>query len=467
MAEGGGISTYIGTRGAATVLAVVALATGALLAPVITGGGGGDTVTCNQTAANSSQLSSALSAASNGQTVCLTAATTYSIPDTTKAVTIISQSGTGAKDPVNNSVSLDIRSSDANWTLDGGMTSWGSGWTFGANDVVTAGPGTGLTITGALIRDSPSNITIRNFKSTGCGSPSSPTHGCRVWTSDPSPLNANITIERGVFYNIHSGEAALYFDDNSAPGCGDSGITIRDSYFVSLVNDGIKLSGCDRVHVVDNKFYKMHCTLAGWTLSQCNADAPGTNHTDSIQYIADNHEILGNWVKDSEQCIFGDDDSGGNLIEGNVLDDCTSHWITIAADSPTSTVKFNTIAQTTGDFIPPQIDCGGTDASTPVSTTIITDNVAQRVSTAGSPTCVPTTNTRNMCISSCGAGNFTGTPDYAGYDAHASIAAFDDFADFCLKPTSTGYSSGLGGAQVGACGPNYGVTYDGAPSGGF
>lgn len=88
-----GISVYIGGRGA-LVVAAVAVATAAFVVPVVTGGSGG--FSCNSTLSTGASVSSALSSATAGNTICLNAGT-YSYADgaITKASTTTVRAAAG------------------------------------------------------------------------------------------------------------------------------------------------------------------------------------------------------------------------------------------------------------------------------------------------------------------------------------------------------------------------------------
>lgn len=85
----GGISSYINS--ASVIIAVAAIAaTAAIVVPTVTGGSGGG---CNATVSSSSALTSAISAASAGQTICLNTADYGTWTGASKALTLKAASG--------------------------------------------------------------------------------------------------------------------------------------------------------------------------------------------------------------------------------------------------------------------------------------------------------------------------------------------------------------------------------------
>lgn len=424
--SGGGISSWVGKISAAVVV-VAAAGTGALLIPAVTGGGAGATITCDQTAANSAGLTSAISAASNGQTICLTAAVSYgTFTGTNKTVTIISQSATGAANPVANSITLSLGSGDSGFTIDGGMARWDSS--------------VGLNINGCTCATSAQNITLKNFKSFSGAD--------RAWNFSQPP-NTGFVIDHAHFYNYISGEAAIYVD-HSASEPASTGITIKNSLFRHFSADGIKLAGDNGVTILNNKFVDFY---------EANGAA---NHTDAIQfYSGAGSTVKGNWIDNCEQAISGFDGMGSNDISHNLVTRCVAHWFTNMWDRPASTWAFNTIGDSGGNLI-----CGNKaeySSGSQASLTNIRNNVARGISLTGEgATCTPTQNTNNLVNSGATAGNINGTPLFSG---GSTLSTWDTFNDGCLTALSPGYTGATDGTQVGICGGDYNGTNYGPPVG--
>lgn len=388
------------------------------------------TVTCNQTAANSTQLATAVSAATTGQTVCLTASVSYGAwAGTNKAITLYPITGTGGT-ITSPTMTLNI-TSGSNFTIDGGMSRWDQASGLRLN---------GGTVTGIT------NVTFKNFQSSGAG---------RLWVFSPGPAaNSNDTIDHAYFHDCLSGEANLYFDHSPVEPV-DTGFVVKNSYFGHMSCDGIKLANDAAIHIVNNKFHDFF---------EANG---GANHTDEVQFFNGDLSVLrGNWFDDCEQAIFsGDPDLNQNVVEHNVVSNCNTHWITMEYDkTPGSIVRFNTIVDAAPvGSIDPSITCGDETGGATVSKTSIYDNVARNIAlTGGGATCVPTRNDHNMVNSGATGTNFNGTTTFVG---GASPGTFTSFAQFCLAPGTSGITQADDGGQVGVCGGDYNATTDGPPTG--
>ena len=397
-------------------------------------------ITCDRTATNAAGLTSAISAASNGQIICLTNAVNYgTFAGTNKSVTILSQNSavgvSAAPNPVAATMTLNLGSGDSNFTIDGGMERWDSP--------------VGLNINGGTIAAGVTNVTFRDFKSTGGGG--------RLWTFDPGPsCGSNILIEHGHFYDLGistngGGEAAIYIDHTSGEPC-NTGMTIRNNLFRNSSADGVKMSGEARVNILNNKFLNFKECLPGCT----------SNHTDAIQfYSGTGSHVIGNWVDDCEQAISGFDGMGSSVIEHNLVTRCGAHWFTNMWDRPASTWAFNTIGDSGGSFICANKTEYG--ASNQASLTNIRNNVARDISlTGGGATCTPTQNTNNLVNSGATSGNINGTPVFTG---GSTLSSWDTFSDGCLAPGSPGKTSATDGTEVGICGGDYNGTNYGPPTG--
>jgi hypothetical protein len=406
------------------------------------GGGSGPSITCDHTAANGAGLTSAISAASNGQTICLTAATSYgSFTGTNKSVTIVSQAATGPPDPVDNSMTLSLGSGDTGFTIDGGRDRWDSS--------------EGLNIPTAAITTGASNITLTDFEIDGTGGSG------RRWTFDFAPVDSNILLDHFYAHHALGGEAIFYIDDTSGSGAFDTGITIQNSLFHTVSNDGVKLTGDDTVRVLNNKFVNFHESLSG-----------DGNHTDAIQWLEGNHVIKGNWIDDADQCFFGDDGSGNLTMTHNIALDCASWWFNIGGDDPASDVSYNTVVKSTGFSIfgDMTITCGNNDPALPASLTNITNNIAHELGlgSEGGLACTPTANHHNaldtgQSTTGTGGSNFTvASITYAG---GSDPGAFDSFDDFCPTAPSSVTTGATDGGDVGVCGGDYSGSNYGPPSG--
>lgn len=416
-------------------------------------GGGGATITCNQSSTSAADFTSDLSTISNAQTLCLTNAVDYgTFPGTNKTITIISQSASGAPNPVANSMTVDFSSGDSGFTIDGGMARWDSP--------------VGLSINGGTITTGASNITLKNFKTTDPGNSN------RLWVFDPPPLNSNILFDHWVLHDDLNGEASFYVEP--ATGTTDTGLTWRHGLSTHTSTDTFKVSGPNPVHILGNKIIDSHGSY-----DTCTPKPACENHTDGVQPLeGKNHEIVGNWIQSCDQAVFGDDIVANLTVKNNVVVNCGEHWITLGGDQPGSNVRNNTFVSTSGftPTIPPVIVCGNNDTVNPFgvtmlqSQTTIIDNVAREISLAGENggiTCAPTANHHNLLnsgesTSGTGGSNFTGTTTFVG---GSNPLTFGSICDFALVPGTDGYDDASDGGQVGVGGGGFNCATDGPPSG--
>lgn len=438
--RGGGRSTIVGSVVAATILI------GGYAA--VQGGGGGDTITCNHSSVDASDLTSDITAASNGQTICLVNAVDYgTFSGTTKNLTIVAQEGgSGAENPVDATLAISMGSGDTGTVvIDGGMDTWDSP--------------EGLNIKDAVFVTGAANLTVRDFEIDPSGEVNGecPFFG-RCWVFDPAPINSNILVDHCYAHDGTDGEAIFYIDDGASSG--DTGIIVQNCLFEHMSNDGMKLTGDETVTVRNNKFTDMHGSY----------DVAGEeNHTDAIQMLAGNHIIYGNWLTATDQCLFSDDGTENNTVHHNLIDNCGQHFITISSDNPGSTIYHNTITSRTQD-IAPYFECGTNFGAGAESQPDLQNNIFQEMNlggTNGGPNCVPTANHHNMLkvgesTTGTGGSNFTGTQTYVG---GSDLSTFDEFSDFCLSDGTAGEDDATDGSQVGICGGDYNGTNYGPPSG--
>jgi len=370
--------------------------------------------------ATTSTFSAEVAAATPGQTVCLTQSANYgSFTGTNKAITITPADG------ISPTMTLNLGSGDADFTIDGKRETW--------DDT------TGLHINGGSIQAGVTGVTFRDFWSTGAG---------RLWVFDAGPIcGSNITIDHGHFYDVYSGEAIIYVDHTSGEPC-NTGLTIQNSLFRHSSADGVKLSNDARVDILDNKFLDSKECLPGIGCSG--------NHTDAVQFYSGTGSVVrGNWVDQCDQAISGFDGQSSALIEHNLVTNCGAHWLTYMADTPASTVQWNTIGDSAGAVI-----CGNKSGLDTPSDTIIRNNVARGIAlTGGGATCTPDQNTNNLVDSGATAGNVNGIPLWVSGGAPTT------FEGYCLSALSPGYFSSTVGGQVGLCGDGWDAATNGPPRG--
>lgn len=432
------------------VVAVVAAAGVVGVGTVAIRGGGPDTPTATGPASsvnctagleatNATQLATAVSNATTGQTVCLAATADFGTwTGTSKAITI------GAKDGFNPTIALDLNTGDSSFTIDGNRTTWTDS--------------TGLTITDAGFSGTPGpqNVTIKNTAFTNNNASGS---GGLVEISGPT--NTADVFDHDIFYAIGGDNAGTCqpSDVNYPSSCqeaairfsydGPSGMTIQNSLFHDMAADAVKV-GASNTTIQNNEFYAVKPDNAA-------------KHTDAIQlccgYISSSNAgsgaitITGNFVNDCEQGIGAFDGTGSDTIKHNVVNNCTAHQLITAGDSPASTVSFNTIAFGAGSTSA-AVECGSKPANV-ASVTAISNNITpQGVNTAGiasppGPDCTPSSNTHNMFTSGASSPNLNGTAAFVGGSSPTS------FAGFCLTAGSAGHAAATDGTDVGACGEGF------------
>jgi hypothetical protein len=340
--------------------------------------------------ATPSTLSSQLSAATTGQTICLAAGDYGAFKGAAKSgtVTIIEQPGASA------TLSLSLTNA-TNITLDG------------------------LTVRGGGLSGSTRNITIRNSTFTAA-------------TSIDGLANANILFDHDTFNNI---DAAGQYDtparihlsySSSTP----SGVTIQNSQLNGGSADGVQ-TGVG-VNILNNEF----ANITEGSCSSC--------HTDAIQLLGARGSIVrGNWIHDSATGIVAYDGLANATIEDNVVDLTVRPWaIEIYADNG-SIVRHNTLKYGSCTY---NLPCGMIDinrkSTDPAGTgTIVTDNIATDISTQNGSTLAE--RHHNLVRRNARTGETTGTPNFSG---GTNPTTYDGYH---LTATSPGKNSASDGTDIG------------------
>lgn len=393
------------------------------------GGGGGATITCNQTAANSAGLASAITAASNGQTICLTAATSYgSFTGTNKTVTIIAQSGTGTASPVNATMTdVTLGSGDSGFTLDGGRSSFGS---------------TGLTV-GSMDINGASNLTVKNTAFSGrFGASGASTDGI-VIDGNTFDWAANSTVDATTPYKVSL--------DSLTGTIASPAVTFQNNSVDNGDYDGIHIGGdgVSGLKILSNSLE--------------NICASGPNHTDILQFDnidpgASEIVIDGNLLRSTSCFTQGmtsyDAGTAGVTITDNVVD-IGDHGagIELWGDGNTtnvgSTIQHNTVVYHPSCFADGGNGCGQILMTSKLGgdpagvNTHVFDNVATLIEfESGLAT---GTQDHNLCrISGCtGTGTVTGSPTFTGGSTPTS------YTDYCLTSGSAGHNAASDGVDMG------------------
>jgi hypothetical protein len=396
-------------------------------------GGGG--VTCDASAANDAAFDSAVAAATSGQTVCMSANTSYSTTgtDDNTPITIT------ASDGVSPDLTFSLNNGDGNLTINGRRETW--------NDTTGVRLFNGSGIYGT---PGPDNVTIRDAfstENTGLGAAQIQIDG---------PTTATILIEHVRFTGVDFGTEATIRVDGGA-----TDVTVSESLFHDQHGDGVKIGGSSYVTVLNSKFMN---------IDDNSVRSPGADiHSDMVQINSEDAgaTLRGNWIDTCQQGITAFDQMDASLIEHNVVQDCASpsgHSITLMFDYKGSTHRHNTIVNG------PNYDCStspgkqtqypGVDPGTPaVYNNLFTPGMNLG---SGGGLCVPTRNDHNMLQSGATGSNFNGTPTYVG---GATPSTFDEFADFCLTGGSAGATGADDSTQVGVCGGAYSAATYGPPTG--
>jgi hypothetical protein len=309
--------------------------------------------TCDRTATPAT-LSSQVSAATSGQSICLASGDygTFWGTGNNKPLTLRAADGASPK------MVFDLGTGDSNLTLEG----------FSA----LSGTTDAVPITNLVFRDNAFND--------------------RAWMRSTA-ANNGIVFDNDTFINInpHSGDVAgrLYFD--GVNGCG---YLVQNSLFQGGGSDGVRV-GCRGVQILNNRFLEI----------QDLADA----HPDPIQiYGGSNVVIRGNYFQNTTSEIAGYIQvSGGSdslTIEDNVFRAGRYTYVANLGLVKNSTFNHNTAE---GGTCANNTPCGTlvTDQSSNLS---ITNNILGRQPNAA-------TVQNNLLYGGSATGtNFTGTPTYIG-----------------------------------------------------
>lgn len=388
----GTISAFIGSKWA-TVAVVVALATGAIAVPVVTGGSGGGG-TCDRSATTGT-FATQVSAASAGETICL-ASGLYTWSGASKSdpgITITAANGA--------SVTMDLSftlSAVQNITIDGDV--------MGGDMTIDGAQFTGSTTTAR-------NITVRDAD---------------VIASIviDGPTGSNITLGPGLTINdldingsCSDSPARIWLSYYSAT---HSGVTITGNTMIGGSKDGVQ--GAVGVTITDNHFEDIDDT------------GHPCAHTDSIQGVGANGMIItGNTLINNASGIVDFDNTAGNTITDNACRDIHrlgGACITLYSDNG-SVVEHNT---NTGDDPVLELDKKGPhDTGTG---TVYRNNAGGLINNGQGVA----SNTNNL-FSGASSPNISGTATFAGG------GTLDTWEDWCLTGPSGGMTGSTTGGPVG------------------
>jgi len=386
------------------------------------------TVTCDVNAANLTQLNAADDTVSSNGTVCLTSSSDYgqySGQGSNKTFTI------AVADGVSPTMRVALNNGDSNLTIDGGRQTWDdtTGLTLLNGSTINGTPGPAVNITYSLFTENQAN---------GAGN-----------LHIDGPSTAAIRLTHNTFTGVDAGtEASVRIDS------GATNVVIEDNLCRDNHGDCWKLGGSTQTTLINNKCLRV---------DDNSVRNPGADiHSDCIQVNSDNARatIRGNVVDTCQQGITAFDETLDNDISHNLIVRCAGHSMTLFLDDEGSDVSHNTIVSNVG------FDCNTVGSKitqypgSGVSTTFIRNNITLPGIALGN--CVPQANSNNMCSSSCGGSNISGTPTYAlGAIPSSNVT----LAHACLSAASVGYTGASDGSQIGVCGGDYNPATDGPPTG--
>jgi hypothetical protein len=352
--------------------------------------------TCTQTMNSGANVSTAVSAAAAGSTICLNAGSyNLSLTNVTKSPRVTIRSTTGQ------SASLGITLTGTNGlTIDS------------------------VTIPNASLSGSTTkNITIQNSAFTGA-----------IVISDLA--NANVLLNANTHNNIQGGgqfiaPARIHLSYGSST---PSGVTIQNSLMDGGSADGVQ-TGVG-VNIINNEFRN----IKEGTCTDC--------HTDAIQLLgASDSVIRGNYIHNVSTGIVAYDGVTRATIEDNVVDTASRPWgIELYADT-NSVVRHNTVVyRATCDY---NLPCG-TIALDHKSTdpagrgTVLVDNIATSIATTNGSTYAQ--RDHNLVRSGAISGDIQGSPTYVGGSLPTTLTGFK----LAVGSLGKGAASSPAGSDIGA-----------------
>jgi parallel beta-helix repeat protein len=386
-------------RGALTGSAVVVADTSASGSSAVKFGSASTVPTCDRTATPST-FASQVSAATAGQTICLSAGNYGSWTGTNKAITLTRQSGVDRSAVVMNRLS--IGSGDTGFTLDG------------------------LTIDGADITGSASHIAIKNSRVTD------------GMVMDLSGSSGGIVLDG----NDHGGFTESATSCSSTPALitiwgtnRSDDVTVSNSVLHDTNLDGIRPDSPNGATIVNNEFYN----IEELSSSDCH-------HTDSIQfYGGENVIVRGNYFHNSADGIVAYDGTAHNTIENNVIDLVTGRYgIEMYSDTGTI-IRHNTLVKRSSCAF--NGACGNImldhKTADPIGTGTVIENNIVMGGISISNGSVAAVNRNNMVVSGASGSNFNGTPIFVGGTSPTT------WADYKLTAGSPGLTGASDGGVVG------------------
>jgi hypothetical protein len=393
----GSISSFLGSKWA-VIVAVVALGTGAIVAPAVVGGGGDSS--CDSSLTTGQSIATALSGATAGDTICLGAGSYAFNAATSKASLTKVQLADGVTQAQVTISSLDVQNGANNLWFDGmtvgtSQSDWGNG------------------------SGSPTNLRVTNVKFTGPVCINSRT------------ANANILIDASTFIGLDEGCNEGRIGVTGSSGGSDNGVTISNSEFSGGNSDAIQITNSARGTVIGpgNYFHD---------ITSCEV------HCDVLQpYGGVNTTFIGNYVHDVDGVIANFDCNGEPLhLIDNVIDQGADSAQAAVAISGANgdTLIGNTFSSTTEvQIYGGNGNCGATNQNM-----TIRDNVFHggcSLSGGSSNTISFNLVTTTACR---GTSGINGSPTFAGGSSPTTVAGF------ALAGGSAGEDAASDGQDMGA-----------------
>jgi hypothetical protein len=352
--------------------------------------------TCTQTLSPGANLSTAITSAAAGSTICLNSGSygSVSLSNVTKSprVTVRSVTGQGA-------------------TFSLSTTNGANGFTF---DSVTL---SFWSLSGSSTR----NITVQNTRFTG-----------RAQLSLCGVENANILIDRSSFVDINAtsdaGEGRLHIAQPACLGSQSVGVTVTNSLFQNTgstggESDGIQVGAYGVVIGPGNTFKRIR---------QDNY----TRHVDAIQLYGQRRTLITGNFFDNNSAHIGAYDGGNSETVTNNVFVCGSSCIVSLRGHSNDVFTHNTVIDS--DF---RIEG---KSGTPSNMTI-RDNLFDGQSVVGSLSCTNCTITHNQFAAGSGFGtnNILGAPTFVGGSTPTSWAGYQ------LASGSIGENDATDGTDMG------------------
>ena len=365
-------------------------------------------VTCDQTLSSGANISSAVSSAAAGTTVCLNDGSypslTLSGVNKSSYVTIKSVNG-----PANVTIASLSLTNISFIRLDG---------------ITYIGSGTTLAITGAHDLQIINSIGIS-----------------KILRVNITQANSNILFDNDKFINVdppcytnNCVEGRLSFDSPGTPP-NPAGVTVSNSYFGGGNSDGIQIGNVRGLKIIGNEFNDIsaHGTAA---------------HTDPIQLYAGSASaypmdtvIDSNYIHNTDSNIMAPDGSTNTQLTNNVIDNTGYPYPVNAGHWNGGLIEHNTFNISTA--CPWEAHCGTPWIQSVTNPVIIRNNIMGGLKNDAGSSAVTATKNLTPAGVSVGSSPVNGIPTFVGG------ASPSKFSDFVLASGSVGKGAASDGKDIG------------------